>query len=174
MKGFLKQLSCCNKKSLPGIIKHACKKDLRRLINFTMEVMRKHVKVSPELARLIKQNRHVLRHIVHPLYSLKSKKQYLIQHGGGKVSRVIRNISKHMGATRTASTSTAGGAPQGMRMRSGVTSMARGQLEGSTGGLDSSSLRSSSRPEILPDIPRMAASEPRRWRRAPSQHLEAK
>src|SRR5271167_4127108 len=89
MKGFLKQLSCCNKKSLPGIIKHACKKDLRRFINFTMEVMRKHVKVSPELARLIKQNRHVLRHIVHPLYSLKSKKQYLIQHGVGKLAGLL-------------------------------------------------------------------------------------
>src|SRR5271163_463613 len=142
MKGFLKHLTCCNKKSLPGIIKHACKKDFCRLISFTMEVMRKHVKVSPELARLIKQNRHALRHIVHPLYSLKSKKQYLIQHGGGKVSRVIRNIGKHMGATRSASSSTSGGEPQGMR--SGLTTMARGQLEGLTGlGLDSSSLRAS-------------------------------
>src|SRR5271167_2348802 len=110
MKGFLKQLSCCNKKSLPGIIKHACKKDLRRFINFTMEVMRKHVKVSPELARLIKQNRHILRHIVHPLYSLKSKKQYLIQHGGGKASKVFRNISRHMGiATQSTSSCTSGG-----------------------------------------------------------------
>src|SRR5271167_4391621 len=142
MKGFLKQLSCCNKKSLPGIIKHACKKDFRRLINFTMEVMRKHVKVSPELARLIKQNRHVLRHIVNPLYSLKSKKQYLIQHGGGKVSRVIRNIGKHMGATRSASTSTAGGAPQGMQMRSGLTTQGRSHSQRLVdAGLDSSSLR---------------------------------
>src|SRR5271163_2444189 len=130
MKGFLKQLSCCNKKSLPGIIKHACKKDFRRLISFTMEVMRKHVKVSPELARLIKQNRHTLRHIVHPLYSLKSKKQYLIQHGGGRVSRVIRGIGRHMGVTtRSASTSTAGGAPQGMRMRSGLTTQGRRRPE---------------------------------------------
>src|SRR5271163_4828038 len=117
MKGFLKQLSCCNKKSLPGIIKHACKKDLRRLINFTMEVMRKHVKVTPELARLIKQNRHTLRHIVHPLYSLKSKKRYLIQHGGGGFSRVIKGIGRHMRVpTQAASTSTAGGTPQGMRL----------------------------------------------------------
>src|SRR5271167_1835984 len=124
MKGFLKQLSCCNKKSLPGVIKHACKKDFRRLINFTMEVMRKHVKVSPELARLIKQNRHALRHIVHPLYSLKSKKQYLIQHGGGKFTKVIRGIGRHMGVTpRSASATRAG--ETGMRMRSGFVTRGR-------------------------------------------------
>src|SRR5271163_549386 len=124
MKGFLKQLSCCNKKSLPGIIKHACKKDFRRLISFTMEVMRKHVKVSPELARLIKQNRHTLRHIVHPLYSLKSKKQYLIQHGGGKVSRVIKGIGRHMGLSpQSASAIRTPGT--GIRLRSGFVTRGR-------------------------------------------------
>src|SRR5271163_2056477 len=170
MKGFLKHLSCCNKKSLPGIIKHACKKDFRRLISFTMEVMRKHVKVSPELARLIKQNRHALRHIVHPLYSLKSKKQYLIQHGGGKVSRVIRGIGRHLGISPQSASAIRG--PPGMRMRSGFVTRGRPERVLDVAP-DSVSFRES-RPrsaELIPGVDRPPSAQ--RWGRAPGGYLEA-
>src|SRR5579864_5392292 len=102
MKGFLRQLARSNKRTFSGIIKHANKKDFQRLINFTFDILRKCVKVSPQLARLIKQHRHELRHIVHPFYSLGSKKRYMIQKGGGKFGSAMKTIGSTM---RTAATS---------------------------------------------------------------------
>ena len=68
MKKFLCQLARCNKNSFPAIIKHAKKKDFRRLVDLTLDVMRKRVEVDPKLQRLFKQNRHQFRHLVHPSY----------------------------------------------------------------------------------------------------------
>src|SRR5271163_653989 len=126
MKGFLKQLTCCNKKSFPSIIKHANNKDLRRLVAFTMEVLRKNVKANPELVRLIKQNRHMLRHIVHPSYSLKSKKRYLIQHGGTKIPRTFRAIGHQMRMDMPQAARAVGN-PRGMQLRSGSMALSRSQ-----------------------------------------------
>src|SRR5277367_456296 len=84
MKGFLTQLARSTKRTFPSIIKHANKKDFRRLIQYTLEVMRRNVKISPQLKRIIRKNRRLFCHLVHPAYSLKSKQRYLMQKGGGK------------------------------------------------------------------------------------------
>src|SRR5277367_6364465 len=82
MKGFLSQLARSTKRTFPSIIKHANKKDFLRLIQYTLEIMRRNVKISPQLKRIIRKNRRLFRHLVHLAYSLKSKRRYLIQMGG--------------------------------------------------------------------------------------------
>src|SRR5271156_4946567 len=60
-----------------------CKcEDIQKIVQMLVLVLSKKVPVSPRHVRFIKNNRKCLRHLVHPQYSLKSKKIYLMKHGG--------------------------------------------------------------------------------------------
>ena len=78
MMTLIKQLSCCNKNTYKGIIKHANKIELNDLLDFAKDVISKRVPISNKMIKLVRRNRHALRHVVHPKYSLSSKKKYLI------------------------------------------------------------------------------------------------
>src|SRR5277367_6312408 len=144
MKSFLCRLANCNKNSFKGIIKHADKKDLREFITFVSEVMHKKIPIPKTMIRLIRNNRHVMRHLISPSYSLRSKQKYLVQKGGAgsSLSSISRGLARaaegagqvvgqgarnvRMGAA-AARNIIATGAGSGMRMRSGVQGLSRRQ-----------------------------------------------
>src|SRR5277367_4833378 len=144
MKSFLCRLANCNKNSFKGIIKHADKKDLREFITFVSEVMHKKIPIPKTMIRMIRNNRHVMRHLISPSYSLRSKQKYLVQKGGAgsSLSSISRGLARaaegagqvvgqgarnvRMGAT-AARNIIATGAGSGMRMRSGVQGLSRRQ-----------------------------------------------
>src|SRR5277367_1816618 len=127
MKGFLTQLARSTKRIFPSIIKHANKKDFRRLIQHTLEIMRRNVKISPELKRIIRKNRRVFRHLVHPAYSMKSKRRYLIQKGGGKCG--LRAVFQSIKTPARSAGVLAVGPPSGSLLRSGTRALSRRQLD---------------------------------------------
>src|SRR5277367_2846253 len=96
MKSFLCRLANCNKNSFKGIIKHADKKDLREFINFVSEVMHKKIPIPKAMIRLLRKNRHVMRHLISPSYSLRSKQNYLVQKGGAgsSLSSISRGLAR--------------------------------------------------------------------------------
>src|SRR5277367_2126220 len=128
MKGFLTQLARSTKRTFPSIIKHANKKDFRRLIQYTLEIMRRNVKIRPELKRIIRKNRRIFRHLVHPAYSMKSKRRYLIQKGGGGKGGLRAMFQSMRTPARTAS-ALGVGPPSGSLLRSGTQALSRRQLD---------------------------------------------
>src|SRR5271163_1804824 len=96
MKSFLCRLANCNKNSFKGIIKHADKKDLREFISFVSEVMHKKIPIPKAMIRLLRNNRHVMRHLISPSYSLRSKQKYLVQKGGAgsSLSSISRGLAR--------------------------------------------------------------------------------
>src|SRR5277367_2070998 len=138
MKSFLCRLANCNKNSFKGIIKHADKKDLREFINFVSEVMHKKIPIPKAMIRLIRNNRHVMRHLISPSNSLRSKQKYLVQKGGAgsslsSISRGLARAAEGAGqAVRGVGAATniiATGAGSGMRLRSGVQGLSRRQAD---------------------------------------------
>src|SRR5277367_5422256 len=142
MKSFLCRLANCNKNSFKGIIKHADKKDLREFISFVSEVMHKKIPIPKAMIRLIRNNRHVMRHLISPSYSLRSKQKYLIQKGGaglGNISRGLARAAEDVGqavgqgaraATRArAAEMLAAGQGSGVQLRSGAQALSRRQAE---------------------------------------------
>src|SRR5277367_4348800 len=127
MKGFLTQLARSTKRTFPSIIKHANKKDFRRRIQYTLEIMRRNVKISPELKRIIRRNRRLFRHHVHPAYSLQSKRRYLIQKGGGKGG--LRSVFQSMKTPARAAGALMVRPPSGSLLRSGTRALSRRQLD---------------------------------------------
>src|SRR5277367_4043753 len=146
MKSFLCRLANCNKIFFKGIIKHADKKDLREFINFVSEVMHKKIPIPKTMIRLLRKNRHVMRHLISPSYSLRSKEKYLIQKGGaglGGISRGLARAAEDVGqavgqvvgrgaraATRArAAEMLAAGQGSGVRLRLGAQALSRRQAE---------------------------------------------
>src|SRR5277367_1712045 len=127
LKGFLTQLARNTKRTFPSIIKHANKKDFRRLIQYTLEIMQRNVKIRPELKRIIRKNGNLFRHLVHPAYSMKSKRRYLIQKGGGKGG--FRALFQSMKTPARAASALGVGPPSGSLLRSGTRALSRRQLD---------------------------------------------
>src|SRR3981189_127377 len=81
-KEIVNSLCKCSAEDLKKRLKCANKDQIKILVDLTFNIMKKNIPVSPKKIRFIKQNRKFLRHIVHPSFSLKSKKRYVIQKGG--------------------------------------------------------------------------------------------
>src|SRR5277367_6040092 len=144
MKSFLCRLANCNKNSFKGIIKHADKKDLREFISFVSEVMHKKIPIPKTMIRLIRNNRYVMRHLISPSYSLRTKQKYLVQKGGAgsSLSSISRGLARAaegavqaigQGARARMGTAArniiATGAGSAMRLRSGVQGLSRRQVD---------------------------------------------
>ena len=148
--GLLHKLCKTRKPSkFQSILKKANEKEIKGLVSGIVNVMKKKVPISKRRACMIRKNRRMLRHLVHPTYSWKSKRRYLLQHGGGggwariaadlgKIARVaeraapaLRRVSSTALArtarspivTRSAATATAREAAQASRSKS-LTSLA--------------------------------------------------
>src|SRR3977135_509789 len=82
-KKFVNSLCKCSPEELKKKLKCANKDQIKTLVDLTLNIMKKNIAISPKKVKIIKQNRKFLRHIVHPSFSLKSKKRFMIQKGGG-------------------------------------------------------------------------------------------
>src|SRR5271163_1791371 len=72
----------CNEK-ISSILKKANPEQVKTLVDITLNVMKKRVPLSKKALALVQSKRRDLRHILDPKYSIKSKKRYIIQRGGG-------------------------------------------------------------------------------------------
>src|SRR5204863_4580226 len=68
-----------------AVIRKATDDDMKTLVDMSTNILRKKVPLSKRHVKLVMQNRKAMRHLVHPQYSLKSKRRFLIkqQSGGG-------------------------------------------------------------------------------------------
>src|SRR3977135_1608274 len=82
-KKFVNSLCKCSPEELKKKLKCANKDQIKTLVDLTLNIMKKNIAISPKKVKIIKQNRKFLRHIVHPSFSIKSKKRFMIQKGGG-------------------------------------------------------------------------------------------
>src|SRR5271156_791676 len=71
--------------------------DIQKIVKMLVLVMSKKVPVSKRIARFLREDRKYLRHLVHPQYSWKSKRRYLMQSGGTK--GFLKNVAKVGGKT---------------------------------------------------------------------------
>src|SRR3977135_756483 len=75
------------------VLKKAKTDDVKAVIELTTKIMSKKIPLSKKYVKIIMDNRHRLRHLVHPKYSIKSKKRYLRQHGGS-LSNLLKSVAK--------------------------------------------------------------------------------
>src|SRR3977135_4384061 len=75
------------------VMKKANVEDVKAVIALTTRVMSKKIPLSKKYIKIIMDNRHRLRHLVHPKYSMKSKQRYLRQHGGS-LSNLLKSVAK--------------------------------------------------------------------------------
>src|SRR5271156_6864065 len=64
------------------LIRHASKSEMQSLIKCYVKVLRREIPVSARVRKRIIKHRRFLRHLVHPSYSMTSKKKYVLQTGG--------------------------------------------------------------------------------------------
>src|SRR3977135_465275 len=80
------------------VLKKAKTDDVKAVIELTTKIMSKKIPLSKKYVKIIMDNRHRLRHLVHPKYSIKSKKRYLKQHGGS-LTNLLKTGAKMVGST---------------------------------------------------------------------------
>src|SRR5277367_3965089 len=80
-KAFVKSL--CKKGDCGMILKKANPEQIKTLVDITLNIMKKRIPLSKKGVKFVIAKRRELRHIVNPKYSLKSKKRFIVQKGGG-------------------------------------------------------------------------------------------
>ena len=70
-------------KKFVALLRGANKNQIQSLVNATIKVLRKEIPIKSRLRNAIIKHRRLLRHVVHPMHSWRSKRRYLIQKGGG-------------------------------------------------------------------------------------------
>src|SRR3981189_2394764 len=76
-----------------ALLRGAKKNQIQSLVNATIKVLRKEIPIKSRLRNAIIKHRRFLRHVVHPTYSLASKRRYLIQKGGGGATATMRALA---------------------------------------------------------------------------------
>src|SRR3981189_302994 len=122
-KKFVNSLCKCSTEDFKKRLKCANKDQIKTLVDLTFNIMKKNIPVCPKKVKFIKQNRKFLRHIVHPSFSLKSKKKYMIQKGGAWWSALFGGVGR--------------GAISGTAGRSMLGNLARSSSVSSLGSLGS-------------------------------------
>ena len=95
---FIKQL-CKRKCDYKAVMRKAKADDVKAVCELSADVLRKKIPLGKKHIQLVMQNRRVLRHLVHPQYSINSKRRYLAQRGGGLggLGRVLARAAKYVG-----------------------------------------------------------------------------
>src|SRR3981189_639707 len=84
---FLSRLNKArNNDEFKRVMRKAKPEDVKAVIDLTMRIMRKKIPLSKKYVAIIMKNRHRLRHMVHPKFSIKSKKRFFVKHGGSLTS----------------------------------------------------------------------------------------
>ena len=82
---------------LKSVIRKCKCEDVNKIVEMVVRVMSKKLPVNKTNGKLLTENRHIFRHLVHPKYSWKSKKKYLLQKGGGVGSALAKAVGKMAG-----------------------------------------------------------------------------
>src|SRR5436190_13390327 len=87
---IFKQL-CKRKCDFKALLRKASDDDIKAVVDISASVLSKKVPLNKPHVKLVLKNRRALRHFVHPQFSLRSKKRYLLkQQGGGLGSALVR------------------------------------------------------------------------------------
>src|SRR5277367_816239 len=125
---FVKSL--CKKGDCGMILKKATPEQVKTLVDITLNIMKKRIPLSKKGVKFVISKRRELRHVLNPKYSLKSKKRFIVQKGGG-IFAPLMGLLGRTGLTRIAG-SVAGvggrvaGAAAGAVTRAGMSAAARG------------------------------------------------
>src|SRR5277367_1266801 len=84
---FVKSL--CKNGDCSTILKKASPEQVKTLVDITLNIMKKRIPLSKKGVKFVISKRRELRHILNPKYSLKSKKRFIIQKGGGIFSPLL-------------------------------------------------------------------------------------
>src|SRR5277367_3171540 len=84
---FVKSL--CKKGDCSTILKKATPEQVKTLVDITLNIMKKRIPLSKKGVKFVIAKRRELRHILNPKYSIKSKKRFIIQKGGGIFSPLL-------------------------------------------------------------------------------------
>src|SRR3981189_2730243 len=98
-KKFVNSLCKCSTEDFKKRLKCANKDQIKTSVDLTFNIMKKNIPVCSKKVKFIKQNRQklnrkFLRHIVHPSFSPKSKKRYMIQKGGTWWSALFGGVGR--------------------------------------------------------------------------------
>src|SRR3981189_1237239 len=94
---FIKRLNKVrNNDEFKKVMRKAKPDDVKAVIDLTTRIMRKKIPLSKKYVAIILQNRHRLRPLVHPKFTIKSEKRYFVQHGGS-LSNLLKIGAKFTG-----------------------------------------------------------------------------
>jgi hypothetical protein len=83
MHEFLRKLlKAARSGDFKNVVRKAKKEDIEELVGVILQLLRKTTPVRKKTINVIKTNRRLLRHLVHPTYSWRSKRRYMVQKGG--------------------------------------------------------------------------------------------
>src|SRR5277367_5208746 len=125
---FIKSLR--KKGDCSTILKKANPEQVKTLVDITLNIMKKRIPLSKKGVKFVMSKRRELRHVLNPKYSLKSKKRFIIQKGGGIFAPLMSFLGR-TGLTRIAGSAVGVGAriagsAAGAVTRAGMSAAARG------------------------------------------------
>ena len=84
-----------DEKQLKKLVQKASPEQIKTIVDLTLNVMNKNLPANKKAIEFIKAKRNSIRHILHPKYSLDSKRRYLVQKGGGIFAPLLTFFSKY-------------------------------------------------------------------------------
>src|SRR5277367_6637175 len=126
---FVKSL--CKKGDCSMILKKASPEQVKTLVDITLNIMKKRIPLSKKGVKFVISKRRELRHVLNPKYSLKSKKRFIVQKGGG-IFAPLMSLLGRSGLTRIAGTAAGVGA-RAAGAAAGVGARAVGAAAGAVG-----------------------------------------
>src|SRR5436190_20612852 len=91
-----KQL-CKRKCDCNELFRKATDDDIKAVVDMSASVLSKKVPLNKPHVKLVLQNRRALRHLVHPQFSLRSKKKYLLKQQGGGLGSALGRLARVVG-----------------------------------------------------------------------------
>src|SRR5436190_6738611 len=91
-----KQL-CKRKCDFKALLRKASDDDIKAVVDMSASMLSKKVPLNKPHVKLVLQNRRALRHLVHPQFSLRSKKKYLIKQQGGGLASALGKLARVVG-----------------------------------------------------------------------------
>src|SRR5579862_7840908 len=89
--GFLKSLG---KGDCSAKLKKASPEEIKAIVDATLNVMKKRIPLSKKGVNFVKAKRRELCHVLDPKYSIKSKKRFITQRGGGIFAPLMRLFTR--------------------------------------------------------------------------------
>src|SRR5438477_8799160 len=86
-----KQL-CKRKCDFKALMRKASDDDIKAVVDMSASVLSKKVPLNKPHIKLVLQNRCALRNLVHPQFSLRSKKKYKIKQQGGGLASALGKL----------------------------------------------------------------------------------